>query len=144
VICDRTGVSGLKVVRAILEGERDSAALLGLCDEQIKKKKAQRVLESLVGTWRAEHLFALRQALAAWECYRGQIKECDQALEQVLKEVTSDKPEPPGPLPTWGRRPKVNTPEISQLRQMLWQLCDGKDPTALPGITEYTLLQTGI
>ena len=141
VISDLTGVSGLKVVRAILEGERDPAALLALCDEQIKKKKADRVLESLVGTWKTEHLFALRQGLAAWEFYRGQIRECDQALEQVLKELTADKPEPPGPLPTWGRRKKPNTPQIGQLRQMLWKLCDGKDPTTLPGVTDYTLLQ---
>lgn len=141
VISDLTGVSGLKVVRAILEGERDPAVLLALCDEQIKKKKAGRVLESLVGTWKTEHLFALRQALAAWEFYRGQISECDLALEQVLKELTADKPEPSGPLPTWGRRKKPNTPEIGQLRQMLWKLCDGKDPTTLPGVTDYTLLQ---
>jgi transposase len=141
VISDLTGVSGLKVVRAILEGERDPVSLLALCDEQIKKKKANRVLESLVGTWKTEHLFALRQALAAWEFYRGQISECDRALEQVLKELTVDKPEPPGPLPTWGRHKKPNTPQIGQLRQMLWKLCGGKDPTALPGITDYTLLQ---
>lgn len=141
VISDLTGVSGLKVVRAILGGERNPAALLGLCDEQIKKKKAAQVLESLVGTWRTEHLFALRQALAAWEFYRRQISECDQALEEVLKGLTADKPEPPGSLPTWGRHKKPNTPEIPHLRQMLWKLCDGKDPTALPGVTDYTLLQ---
>jgi len=140
-ISDLTGVSGLKVIRAILAGERNPMALLARCDCQIQKKKAARVCESLVGTWKEEHLFALRQALAAWEFYRGQIAECDQALERVLQELTDDQPGPPEPLPSWGRRSGPNSPEIPQLRQMLWKLCGGKDPTAIPGISDYTLLQ---
>jgi transposase len=141
VISDLTGVSGLKVIRAILQGEHNPVALLALCDCQIQKKKAERVCESLVGTWKKEHLFALRQALAAWEFYRGQIAECDEALEQVLKEVTDDKPGPPDKLPSWGRRSGANSPQIPQMREMLWKLCGGKDPTAIPGISDYTLLQ---
>ena len=71
VISDLTGVSGLKVVGAILEGQRDPKVLLMLCDCQIRKNKAQRVMDSLVGTWKPEHLFALRQALAGWELSDG-------------------------------------------------------------------------
>ena len=141
VISDLTGVSGLKVIRAMLQGERNPVALLALCDVQIQKKKASRVCESLVGTWKEEHLFALRQALAGWEFYRGQIIECDQAIAQVLKELTQDGPCPPAPLPSWGRRSGANAPEIPQLHEMLWKLCGGKDPTAIPGISDYTLLQ---
>src|SRR5437867_2310182 len=63
VISDLVGVSGLKVVRAILRGERDSAKLLELCDEQIQKRKSAAVVQSLRGCWKEEHLFALRQAL---------------------------------------------------------------------------------
>ena len=140
-ISDLTGVSGLKVVRAILAGERRPIMLLALCDQQIQRKKAERVLESLVGTWKQEHLFALRQALAAWEFYQQQIAECDKALEQVLRELTDSKPGPPEQLPSWGRRSGANSPEIPQLRQMLWTSCGGKDPTAIPGISDYILLQ---
>jgi transposase len=140
-ISDLTGVSGLKVVRAILAGERNPVALLALCDCQIQKKKASRGCESLVGTWKPEHLFALRQALAAWEFYRAQIAECDQALEPGLQEFTQDKAAPPRPLPSWGRRRGTNAPQVPQLREMLWKLCGGKDPTAIPGISDYALLQ---
>jgi len=66
VISDLSGVSGMKIVRAIVAGQRDPQQLLQLCDVQIKKNKAERVLESLRGTWQAEHLFALRQALQGW------------------------------------------------------------------------------
>ena len=141
VISDLTGVSGLRVIRAILAGERNPMALLALCDRQIQKKKAARVCESLVGTWREEHLFALRQALAGWEFYQRQIAECDQALGAVLKEITKDEPPPPTELPKWGRKSGANAPKIADLHQMLWKLCSGKDPTAIPGISDYILLQ---
>lgn len=141
VIADLTGVSGLKVLRAILGGERNPVALLAICDPQIQKKKADRVCESLAGTWKEEHLFALRQALAGWEFYQRQIAECDQALEQLLKQLTEKEPPPPGCLPSWGRRSGANAPQIPNLRQLLWQLCGGKDPTAIPGISDYMLLQ---
>ncbi len=141
VISDLTGVSGLKMVRAILEGERDPEKLLALCDPTIQKKKAKRVCEALRGTWKQEHLFALRQALAAWEFYRARIAECDQALEEVLKKMTEHKADPPGELPKSDRKNKSNTPQIDGLLKLLWKLCDGKDATKLPGITEHTLLR---
>ena len=61
VISDLTGVSGLAVIRAILAGERTPEQLLLRCDRQIQCKKAERVKESLQGTWHEEHLFALQQ-----------------------------------------------------------------------------------
>ncbi|WP_455282100.1 IS110 family transposase [Cupriavidus necator] len=67
VISDLTGVSGLKVIDAILAGRRDPAYLLTLCDAQIRKHKGDRVKESLRGMWKDEHLFALRQALQSWK-----------------------------------------------------------------------------
>src|SRR6185503_9924258 len=66
VISDLAGVSGLKVVRAILKGERRPGELLALCDVQIQKNKKERVKESLRGSWKKEQLFALRQALELW------------------------------------------------------------------------------
>src|SRR5207344_2691662 len=76
VIADLTGVSGMKVIKAILAGERQPERLLELCDAQIQKKKKERVIESLRGVWAAEHLFALRQALSIWEFYQQLLMEC--------------------------------------------------------------------
>lgn len=140
VISDLTGVSGLKVVRAILGGERNPVALLAVCDPQIQKKKADRVRQALEGTWKPEHLFALRQALEGWEFYQRQMAECDEALEQVLKEITGRAQAAPA-LRSPSRRSGANAPRIEGLHQLLGQLCGGKDPTAVPGITDYTLLQ---
>lgn len=138
-ISSLTGVSGLKIVRAILGGERDPEVLLQLCDAQIRNKKAQRVRESLRGTWKAEHLFALRQALAGWEFYQARMLECDQAIEQVLQELTRahDDYEPPSKPRPGGQ----NTPHIANLHKLLLKLCEEKDATALPAMSDYALLQ---
>jgi transposase len=140
VIADLTGVSGLKMVQAIIRGERDPAALLALCDRQIQSKKAARVLEALQGAWKTEHLFALRQAMDGWEFYQRQIAECDAALSAVLSEMTGDKDLGRPPV-SHGRRAGTNSPQIESLHQMLWQICGGREATAIPGISDYTLLQ---
>src|SRR5713226_3183420 len=55
VISSLAGTSGLAVVRAIVAGERSPEALLALCDQQIRRAKAEQVKESLRGTWNTEH-----------------------------------------------------------------------------------------
>ena len=62
VISDITGVSGMKMIEAILNGERNRQTLMELCAPAIKNKKAELVLKALEGEYRQEHLFALRQA----------------------------------------------------------------------------------
>ncbi len=76
VVSDLTGVSGLRVVRAILKGERRPGELLALCDVQIHQKKADRLKESLRGGWKKEQFFALCQALGLWESYQQKIGDC--------------------------------------------------------------------
>jgi hypothetical protein len=84
------GASGLTVIRAILDGQRDPQRLLALCDVQIRRAKAERVTESLRGTWADEHLFALRQALQSWDHYQGQIAEVDRQVQALLFVMCSD------------------------------------------------------
>jgi transposase len=139
VISSVVGVSGLKVIRAILKGQRDPHLLLGLCDAQIQKKKAAAMQEALRGTWKAEHLFALQQALELWEFYQQKIGECDQRIEVVLRELAG--PEPKDSPPKAGGKPGgPNTPQIQNLHQMLVRLCGDKDATVLPGLADHTLL----
>jgi transposase len=139
VISSLAGASGLAVVRAIVAGERSPQALLALCDTRIRHAKAQQVLESLRGTWEAEHIFALRQALQSWDHYQHQIADCDRQIESVLPPHDPERP----PLPKL-RTPKqggVNSPDIPKLREILAQMCDGRDLTQLPAHTHYGVLQ---
>jgi len=142
VISDLTGVSGMKVMRAILDGQRDPSTLLELCDAQIKRRKSERVVESLRGTWKREHLFALRHALNAWDFYQGQIRECDQAIEQVLHEMAGP-PHDGGDTPPVqrGKAANANTPDVRGLHRVLVQVCGGQDPTKMPGMADHSLLR---
>lgn len=142
VLSSITGVSGLNVIRAILQGERDPERLLGLCDVQIRQKKAEPMREALRGTWKTEHLFALRQALAGWEFYQQQVRECDEVIERVLKDMQPpDDPTSPPPDTSKRKPDSPNAPHIDDLHRMLVCLCGGCDVTALPGIADYSLLQ---
>jgi transposase len=142
VISSLAGVSGLAVVRAILDGERDPDRLLALCDMRIQRDKAQRVKESLRGTWAEEHLFALRQAVASWDHYQAQIAECDRQIEVLLRNTGGN--EDPADIAAQckpRKRPGVNAPQIPKLRETLARMCGGQDLTVLPAHTEYSVLQ---
>ena len=141
VISDLTGVSGLKMVEAILAGQRNPVALLAVCDPQVQKNKAGRLRAALEGSWKDEHVFALRQAYELWQTYRQKIAECDRAIEGVLREMVGpEDPQAPAPPPAI-KRGGVNTPQIAGLHGLLWRLCGCKDLTALPGVAPYVLLQ---
>lgn len=148
VISDLTGVSGMKVIKAILAGERQPARLLELCDQQIQKRKSERVLESLHGVWAAEHLFALGQALSVWEFYQKLLTECDRQIEGVLKDLAGPTPPAPSSSPesdqAKSKAPKLpgkNAPQIDDLHALLVRICGGRDATSLPGVADYLWLQ---
>ena len=142
VISSLAGASGLAVVRAILDGERDPDRLLALCDMRIQRDKAPRVKDSLRGTWAEEHLFALRQAVASWDHYQAQIAECDRQIEALLRNTGGH--EDPADIDAHckpRKRPGVNAPQIPKLRETLARMCGGQDLTVLPAHTEYSVLQ---
>jgi len=146
VISDLVGVSGLKVVRAILQGERRPDRLLALCDEQIQKKKSAAVQESLRGCWKKEQLFALRQGLELWETYQQKIADCDRELQGLLEQLAGPLPPPEGPgggevklAPS--KAPGKNAPAIERFQEMLARLCGGRDATQIPGLSTYLVLQ---
>jgi transposase len=147
VISQITGVSGLAVVRAILKGERDVTQLANLCDERILKKKRAEVERSLHGLWKAEHLFALQQALGGWEFCQAQVAQCDAALATQLSALTRDLPPPPEPPASSEAAPKKknharhHVPEVPHLHASLLTLSGGRDAAQLPGFTPSNWLK---
>jgi transposase len=81
VVSDLTGVTGLAVLDAILAGERNPQKLAALRDRRIKASEAT-IAKALVGDFRAEHLFTLRQALALYRQYQAHVLECDREIER--------------------------------------------------------------
>jgi transposase len=94
VISDIVGQTGLAIVDAILAGERDPLALAQLRHERIKAS-AEMIAKSLVGDYREEHVFTLRQSLAAYRSYQKLIEDCDREIRQHLEEF-----QPPSPPAT--------------------------------------------
>lgn len=99
VLSDITGLTGLAIVDAILEGERDPANLAKLRDARVKADE-ETIRKSLVGNWRTEHLFTLRQSRDLYRSYQQQIVACDQEIEKYLGEFEpwadpDQKPLPP-------------------------------------------------
>ena len=136
-ISSLAGASGMAIMRAIVAGERDPAALLKLCDIQIRRAKADLVKQALRGTWSDEHIFALDQALQSWDHYQRLIADCDRRIERVLPPHDPSQP----PLSKTTKRGGTNSPEIGMLREILAQMCGGRDLTQLPAHTQYSVLQ---
>jgi transposase len=135
VLSDLSGTSGLAIIDAILAGERDPARLAALRDPRVKASEGT-VAKALVGDWRAEHLFTLRQAREAYRYCRSQIRECDAEIEQRLAGLRSqgDPPPLPPPSPSQARRHKGDLHlEGADLRTELWRVL-GVDATAIPGL----------
>ena len=84
VISDIVGETGQKILRAIVAGERDGRVLGAMKNVRIQAS-VDEIAKSLHGNWRAEHLFTLKQALAAFDFIGTQVVECDHELEQQLK-----------------------------------------------------------
>jgi hypothetical protein len=81
VLTDITGTTGLAIIRAIVAGERDPVVLAQVRNAACKSSEDQ-IAKALTGTWHAEHLFVLQQALALFDFYTTQVVECDKRLEQ--------------------------------------------------------------
>jgi transposase len=129
------GVSGMRVLKAILAGERNAVALAELCDAQILKRKRKEVIKSQEGNWQEHHLFALKQAVECYEFCQRQAVACDKEIEALLRRINAGKP--PAPAQE-GRKIKIvrhNAPQIKNLHSHLVAFAEGRDATRLPGIS---------
>ena len=137
VISDITGLTGLAIVDAILEGQRDPATLAKLRDPRIKATEAT-VAKSLEGNWRPELLFVLQQEQESYESFQTKIAECDGQLKRhyATLEPKADATKLP-PVPR-DRRAKGNVPAGFDLREEMYR-ATGVDLTAIDGVNVLTV-----
>ena len=131
VISDVAGETGQG---AIVAGERDGQALAAMKNARIRAS-VDEIAKSLQGTWRAEHLFALKQALALFDFYTLQLTECDGVIEQQLQRLQIHDAEPA----KGKKRGRARNAPKFDLRQRLFQMC-GVDLTRIDGIDVTTAL----
>jgi transposase len=134
VIADVAGVSGQAILRAIVAGERDPYELAGLKNCRVRATDDE-IARSLQGNWRAEHLFALRQALDAFDFCGSQLAQCDQEIEAQLARLHITEVEPD----KGKKRSKARNAPSFDLRTRLFQMC-GVDLTRIDGIDVTTAL----
>jgi transposase len=140
VVSDITGSTGLRIIRAILAGERDPDVLACLrhysCHASV-----ETIAKALTGSYRAEHLFALEQALALYDAYHEKASACDARIEAVLKELSLHRGH--GPAPRASRRQNRNAQANAlnfDVHESLFALL-GKDITTIDGLGPYLSLK---
>ncbi len=137
VVSDITGVTGMKIIKAILAGQRDPHELASHRDGRCQQSAAT-IAKSLVGNYREEHLFALRQAVDLYETYQKKIADCEQAIIKQLetRPNVSEDPPPPADKETQDHSRMRGGVDV---RNLLYQK-SGVDLFAIPGLAADTLL----
>ena len=134
VIADIVGETGQKILRAIVAGERDGQVLGSMKNVRVHAS-VNEIAMSLQGNWRAEHLFALKQALAAFDFWGTQLAECDREIEQQLHRLQTYEGEPA----KGKKRSRARNAPKFDLRTQLFRMC-GVDLTRIDGIDVTTAL----
>lgn len=130
VISDVAGQTGMRILRAIIAGERDPLKLARLRHKGIRASE-EKIVKSLQGNWREEHLFALKQAVELYDAYGRALEDCDRQLEAVLDRLAGGAAESVG---------KIRKNARYDLKGTLIRIC-GVDLTRIDGIDTGTALK---
>jgi len=135
VISDITGMTGMLIIRAILEGHRDPQHLASLRDRRTKNDE-QTIAKALEGDYRPEHLFALKQAVELFDFYQQLVLKCDQQIAAYLQTMESkvDIQEVPLKPPRAKKKNRRNDFGFDG-RQQAYRI-SGVDMTQINGISE--------
>lgn len=140
VISDILGKTGLLMIKAILNGERDPHGLLQYKDGRIKASDEQ-ILKSLKGIWKEEYLFMLQQSYDSYQFYHQQKQQCEEKIKALLLQKAAVVLE--GDITDLNidkkKAPKKNQMTFN-VQKMLHHIV-GVDLCLIPGISEITSLE---
>src|SRR3989454_8016484 len=138
VVTDITGVTGMRIIRAIVSGNQRPEQLAEFRDVRCSASK-ETIREALTGNYRPEHVFALRHALELCDVHQAKIAEGDVEIAAVLRTLNEERPAPEEPLPAARHAKGRNQPKIDA-RPPLYTLL-GADLTQIHGFGPYTVLR---
>ena len=140
VVSDITGVTGLRILRDIVAGQRDPQHLAQHRDARCHASEAE-IAAALTGNYRGEHVFVLQQNLELFDTYQQQVAACDAVIEAQLVQLAATAAPPSTTLPPARRRqkPRENEPRFD-VRTPLHQLT-GADLSQIDGIGPYNALR---
>lgn len=144
VLSDLSGVTGMKIIRAIVDGERDGKKLAEFRDPNVKASK-ETIAKSLEGTWLPEQVAIVARQLADWEHVQKQMAACDKDLAALLKELPAAEVKPVEPAaPVAGKTGKRQRKSVSK-NQPAFDIAGelkrvaGVDLTRIDGIKAMTV-----
>jgi transposase len=137
-VTDITGATGMRILRAIVAGERDPGVLAAHRDVRCAASDAT-LRAALTGHYRPEHVFALQQAIALYDFHQDTIAECDAQIETALRALAAERPAPTTPLPAQRHAKSRNEPTFD-VRTALHRLL-GADLSQIHGLGAYTVLR---
>ena len=138
-VSDVDGVTGMAILRAIVEGERDARKLAQLRDPRCRKSE-EEIAEQLSGHWREDHLFSLRESLKMYDAIQQGIADYDR---EIMRKLGTMQQEEFGGQPA----PPVKNPQKAQaiqkrgqepMRQALYRM-SGADMTSIDAIGVETV-----
>ena len=140
VLSDVTGVSGLAIIKGILEGQRDPATLAAMVDSRVRASQAT-IQKALVGDYRKEHLFELKTAYELYHTYEEKIQACDKQIVAETAGLPDQVEVSLKPLPARkeGRAARKDKMAGQDMREWLYKKL-GVDLTAIEGIGIATAL----
>ncbi|HEX7190433.1 MAG TPA: IS110 family transposase [Thermoanaerobaculia bacterium] len=136
VVSDIVGVSGLRIIRAILAGKTDPKELAQLRERSCHRSE-QDFVKALIGNYRDEHLFALRQAVELFDVYQSKIEECDRKTAQALQRLEKQA-DATNLNKQKAKKRRKNQPHFDA-RSLLYEIA-GVDLTAVHGLQASSIL----
>lgn len=138
VVTDITGLTGMRIIRAIVSGNH-APEQLAECRDRRCHASEDTIREALIGNYRPEHVFALRQALELYTFHQAKVAECDVEIEAVLGGLNEQRVTPEAPLPSVRHAKGRNEPAFD-VRPALYTLL-GADLSQIHGFGPYTVLR---
>lgn len=132
VVSDITGTTGMKIIRAIVSGERDPDRLASYRDVRCRSSP-ETIRAALIGNDRAEHIFALSQALELYDFYKAKIEDCDDRLEAAVAALTVRDENERAPLPKARTKGRQGNEPAFDVRAALYGVL-GTDLTQIHGL----------
>lgn len=132
------GVSGIRMIEAIIKGERNAERLLHLCDKSVIKNKGDLIIKALEGNYNDSSVFLLESSYYMWQVHQRQLQVIDKKIESLLAELSEGKEEVKGIVRAKAIR--HHPPKVKELHQKLLNIY-GVDGNSLSGLNDYTLLK---
>ena len=139
VLSDISGETGFRIIRAIVAGERDARKLAELRDSRCKNS-IDVIEKSLVGNYKPEHLFKLRQELTLYDKFQEMLAECDQVIEQCLCCFEEKIDMTVKPLAPKKKKKRRKNELYFDARGYLYKII-GVDVTMIDGLDSYSVLK---